>query len=199
MSSFICFKGERQMDKLFLDSNIIIDYCWGKYFSDDNKHQGYGFRVFQIGLDGKYSILISNFNLIEVFEHFRDYFKLNRIIKSGFSHREFIRERSKISITEEEEDQIDTMLTEIEEDTRLNFIKYAKFGENFISNIIKYVKYEIDFFDAIHLQMAIDNNCDYIITKDGPFRKNSDIMMKRLFGKAVIKTIAPKKAYEQYR
>ena len=91
------------MISAYLDSNILIDYCWETYFKEvEDGKQSVSIKLMEKGFRGEFEIYISTYNIIEVSLHFTNWFLLQKVIKSGFSYQDFRRERSKYDLTTEE-------------------------------------------------------------------------------------------------
>jgi len=161
------------MKKVYVDTNILIDYCWWKYFSESETKKSNSVIAIQKGFDNNsnYEIYISNYTLIEIANHFRDWFLLKKVTSSGFSYKDFSKEKHKFSLSEEELSLIDKITTDLEEHPNINFIKVDNMGKEFLDKVMVYIKNYVDFFDAIHLRIALDTKCTYLLTKDSPFRK----------------------------
>ena len=123
---------------------------------------------------GEYEIFISFYTLLEISQHFTDYYLQQKAIKDGYSFREFPKVRRNYTLTKDEAETI----SELVENLRTNeFLNYIDIGEtvngHFFRIIMRYVQGYVDFLDALHLRTAIDVGCDYFVTKDGELRKRA--------------------------
>lgn len=160
--------------KAYLDTNILIDYCWLAYFAEERTRKSKSYTLVNKGAMGEYEIFISFYTLLEISQHFTDYYLQQKAIKDGYSFREFPKVRRNYTLTKDETETI----SELVENLRTNeFLNYIDIGEtvngHFFRIIMRYVQEYVDFLDALHLRTAIDVGCDYFVTKDGELRKRA--------------------------
>ena len=103
-------KKEKEV-KAYLDTNIFIDYIWSVYFSEEKKKKSTSFTLVNKGSMGEYEIFISFYTLMEIHQHFTDYYLQQNAIRDGFGFRDFHRVRRDYVL---EEDQITTVLELVE-------------------------------------------------------------------------------------
>lgn len=172
---------------VYLDSNIIIDYCWHTYFAESKnnpvKEKKEIVDLIERGKKGEFEIVLSTYVTIEVFEHFRDYYLLDKCLKSGYGYQEFRRYKQKYHMTKSEKDLILGMIEGIEDDKDITFVKIKAFNnaevEEYHYPIIYLITEYIDFKDALHVQTAIDVDCDYFVTKDSDLRNRIQNLINR--------------------
>jgi len=158
--------------KAYLDTNILIEYCWLAFFAEERRRKSASYTLVNKGAMGEYEIFISFYTLLEISQHFTDYYLQQKAIKDGYSFREFLKVRQNYTLTEDETRTV----SELVENLRTNkFLNYIDIGEtvkgDFFRIIMEYVRGYVDFLDALHLRTAIDVGCDYFVTKDGELRK----------------------------
>jgi hypothetical protein len=91
----------------YLDSNILIAYFWSHYFGSDSR-QTNEIELVEKAFSKEYEIALSTFSMVELYEHFRDYYLLDKTIKRGYGFREFSRVRHDhdLSLTSSEEERL---------------------------------------------------------------------------------------------
>lgn len=99
--------------KAYLDSNILISYFWSHYFGHD-KPQDTNWKLINRAINGEYDVCASTFSTIEIFEHFRDYFLLTKVIKQGHGYREFKRWRGNHVLHKKQKQKIYGFLDDFE-------------------------------------------------------------------------------------
>ena len=156
--------------KAYLDTNILIEYIWITSFATEERKTS-AYTLVNRGARGEYEIYISYYTIVEVSQHFIDYFLQQKAIKRGFSFREFPRVRRNFTLTEEEIRTISDIVEILRTNVYLNYIHPVEIEGEFFRILMEYVRGCIDFMDALHLRTAIDVGCDYFVTKDGELRK----------------------------
>lgn len=180
--------------KCYLDTNIFIEYLWRYFFSENASKNTASCRLIQSGAEGKFEIYFSEFTVMEITQHFIDYFLMQKVISDGYSFREFSKMKKKYEITEDESLTINQLTDRLINNQYLNYIVMgsSKNEEKFLMTIIPYVKHYIDFMDAIHIRMAIAADCDYFVTEDSELRiRIQKLLSKKLLEKP-IKITTPK-------
>jgi len=94
-------KEERQpVTKAYLDTNILISYIWSEFYQKTDRKKPESHSLINLGAQGKYEIYISEYNLMEIQEHFSDYYLQQNAIKDGFGFREFSSVRRGYTLTD---------------------------------------------------------------------------------------------------
>jgi len=158
--------------KAYLDTNILIEYCWIAFFSE-KKRKSTAYSLVEKGSRGEYEIYISFYTLMEIWQHFSDYYLQQRAIRDGFSYRQFSQVRQDYELTKEELNTVSELVQNLRKSEYLNYIEpYTKdMGDKFFNVIMEYVRGYVDFYDALHIRTAIDVECKYFVTKDSELRK----------------------------
>lgn len=165
----------------YLDSNVVIEFCWDEFITRDAvpiKKTSY--RLFENAAAGEFEATISEFTILEVSQHFANYFLLLKLLKSGYSYNEFKRERKLFSLEESEVKDIAEISEFLRNNGGLNFIEIEKLEGIFFKEILqKYTKSCVEIMDALHVETAIQAECTHFITKDGELRKRLDEMKQQ--------------------
>lgn len=124
------------------------------------------------GLEKKnYLVIFSQFIVAEISYHLSDWFLLQKVIKSGFSYREFRSQKKYFSLDDAEKDKIDFIVQNISEKEFVNALPIKELSIENLVLLSKLMNNQIEFCDAIHLITAKNEKCDYFVTKDGDIRK----------------------------
>jgi predicted nucleic acid-binding protein len=158
--------------RAYLDTNIIVSYLWNSFYEGRGK-KSVSYRLVNQGGMGKFEIYISFYTLMEIHEHFTDYYLQQNSIKDGFGFREFPKERRNYVLDNEQLSTVASMLKTFRASPYLNYIEPETMTEGFFKEVMKYVEGYMDFVDALHLRTAIDTECDYFVTNDGELRKRA--------------------------
>ena len=173
--------------KAYIDTNILIDYCWAKFFSEGKSRKSKSVLLVNKGAMGLFDMHISFYTLMELSNHFTQYFLEQKAIKSGYSYPESFRQRAKFELDELERKTISELVEELRNSKYLTYIDVEKMQEKFFPVIKQYLDGYIEFADAYHLRTAIEVNCDYIVTKDSGFRKRVQALINKRTIKEPIK------------
>jgi len=165
--------------KAYLDTNILVDYVWSAFFSEEKEKKSPSYTLINKGSMGEYEIFISFYTLMEIHQHFTDYYLQQNAIKDGFGFREFSRVRRNYVLEENQLKTVSELVENLRENEYLNYIEPEMMTEGFFKTIIGYVRGYMDFLDAIHLRTAIDTKCDYFLTKDGELRKRAQDLIDK--------------------
>ncbi len=154
---------------------------------------------------GKFEIFLSEYNLMEIYEHFRDYYLQQNAISDGFGYREFSKVRCNYMLSEEQRSSVAELIEKIRNSPFVNYIEPEGMTEGFFKVVMGYVKGYMDFIDAAHLRTAIDTKCAYFITNDHELRVRAQQLLSshtiaeeiKLCGTtAFLKIISPKGSTE---
>jgi len=159
--------------KAYLDTNILIDYVYSAFFSEEKEKKSKSFTLVNKGSMGEYEIFISFYTLVEIHQHFTDFFLQRNAIRDGFGFRDFHRVRRNYVLTEDQIKTVSELVEILRENEYLNYINPETMTEDFFNIVMDYVRGYVDIIDAIHLRTAIDTKCDYFVTKDGELRKRA--------------------------
>lgn len=152
---------------------MLIDYSWVAFFSEKEEKKSKSYTLVNKGSMGEYEIFISFYTLMEVHEHFSDFFLQQNAIKGGFSFREFPKVRRNYELREHQLIELSELVENFRTNEYLNYIQPETMTEGFFKTVMEYVRGYIDFIDALHLRTAIDVGCDFFVTKDGELRKRA--------------------------
>jgi len=99
----------------YLDSNILIAYFWSHYYGSDSR-QTNEIDLIERAFSKRYEIALTTFSMVELYEHFHDYYLLDKTIKRGYSFREFSRVRHDpdMALTASEEGRINRIFDDFE-------------------------------------------------------------------------------------
>ena len=125
------------------------------------------------GSMGEFEIFISFYTIMELHEHMSDFFLQQNIMKSGFSYREFSKNKKDFVLDEHQLTLVSELVENFRDNQYLNYIVPEIMTDRFFNEVMKYVRGYIEFVDALHLRTAIDTSCEYFVTKDGPLRKRA--------------------------
>lgn len=157
----------------YLDSNVVIDFCWDIRFGENKHSRKNVYKLFEMGAGGDFEGYVSTFTFIEINLHFTEYYFLQKHISEGFGFRELSRERRKYRLKEEEKKEIKEMIKWLRNDMGLNIIDVKEITASSLKYVQKYIDNGMGFIDALHLQVALETGCNYLVTKDGDFRKRT--------------------------
>jgi len=163
--------------KAYLDTNILIGYVWDAFFSESGHKKSPSYTLVNEGSMGKFEIFISFYTLMEIHQHFTDFYLQQNAIKDGFSFREFPKVRRNYVLDNTQIETISELIENLRTNKYLNYIEPETMTEGFFKIVMEYVRGYLDFLDAIHLRTAIDTKCDYFLTKDGELRKRAQKLM----------------------
>ena len=159
--------------KAYIDTNVLISYLWNEFYQEERGKKSISYSLVNKGAMGKFEIYISFYTLMEVHEHFSDYYLQQNVIKDGFGFREFPKERRNYVMDSEQLISVSKMIEILRTSPYLNYIEPETMTDNFLKLVMEYVKGYVDFVDALHLRTAIDIKCDYFVTNDGELRKRA--------------------------
>jgi len=162
------------MQKVFLDSCIWISYIWQTYFTEKAKKENSSTITTKKIIENKnFQIILSPFLISEISSHFRDWYNLEKAIKDGYSYREFNRVKKDYELTKEEMLKVDDVIIKIGSIENVNILLPEDIKRDEINTIFNYeIMYQFDFYDALHVFVALKNKCKYFITADAPLRKS---------------------------
>lgn len=159
------------MNKCYLDTNIFIEYLLRQLKNKNNNTDCC--KIINKGINGDFNIYLSDYTLIEIAEHFTDYYLTLKCLEDGYGHREYRNHRKDYSLDDNETEIITSMIEALRTNTHISYIETEEIKGDYYKVIMSYVKEYIDFIDALHLRTAIDVNCDYFVTRDGELRKRA--------------------------
>ena len=165
-----------------MDTNILIEYIWRTYYPKTEVGTTPACQLIERGVEVNYEMYISYYTLMEISQHFTDYYLEQKAIRNGFSYREFPRMRGDFTLSEDETEAISELIEILRKNEFLNYIDVGEIKGDLFKIIMRYVQGYLDFIDALHVRTAIDVGCEYFVTKDGELRKR----VQRLIEKKVI-------------
>ena len=173
--------------KAYIDTDIIINYCWVTFFSEPKNRASKSVLLVNKGAMGLFDMHISFYTLMELSNHFTQYFLEQKAIKSGYSYPESFRQRSKFELDELERKTVSELVENLRNNPYLTYIDVEKIQDKFFPIIKQYLDGYIEFVDAYHLRTAIEVGCDYLVTKDSGFRRRAQALISKGIIKEPIK------------
>jgi predicted nucleic acid-binding protein len=122
---------------------------------------------------------VSVFCIMELYEHFRDWFLLQRVIGDGFGYREFRRERKNHRLSKKETTILESLVEEFRDNPNIYFIEFESVPSDFFSRVAILQKNGFDCMDAFHLLTAMDVGVTHFVTKDGEVRSRFDKVTRK--------------------
>jgi len=165
--------------KAYIDTNILIDYCWATFFSEKSSRKSKSVLLVNKGAMGLFDMHISFYTLMELANHFTQYFLEQKAIKSGYSYPESFRQRNRFELDELERKTISELVEKLRNSGYLTYIDVEKIQDKLFPVIKQYIDGYVEFIDAYHLRTAIEVGCNCIVTKDSGFRKRVQALIKK--------------------
>jgi predicted nucleic acid-binding protein len=165
--------------RAYLDTNVLIEYAWERTPSAPTSRPRLASNVMELGLDGGFDIYVSVFCIMELYEHFRDWFLLQRVIGDGFGYREFRRERKNHRLSKKETTILESLVEEFRDNPNIYFIEFESVPSDFFSRVAILQKNGFDCMDAFHLLTAMDVGVTHFVTKDGEVRSRFDKVTRK--------------------
>lgn len=169
----------RASKRAYLDTNVLIENVWERLALEPTTRRSSATRLVELGQDGGFEIVISTFCITELYEHFRDWFLLQKVIGSGFGYREFRRERKRHRLSEGEVKILDVLVSDFQDDPDIYFVEFDKVPQHFFPRVGILQRNGIDAMDAFHILSALDVEATHFVTKDGEVRSRFDTATKR--------------------
>ncbi len=160
--------------RAYLDTNVLVEYAWERTPSAPSSNKKRASRLIELGLKGNYDIYISTFCIMELYEHFRDWYLMKKVIADGFGYREFRRERKRHKLTKNEVEILGSLIAEFRDNPNIFFIEFDSLHDDFFSRVTILQKNGLDCLDAFHLLTALDVGATHFVTKDGEVRSRFD-------------------------
>ena len=121
--------------RAYLDTNVLIEHAWERHVDAPSPKRNIASELIELGLDGRYEIYISTFCVMELYEHFRDWYLMQKVIANGFGFREFRRERKRYKLSASEALVMDRLVAELRDNPDIFFVEFDKVPEHFFSRI----------------------------------------------------------------
>lgn len=169
----------REVRRAYLDTNVLIEHAWGLHVGAPSTMKNIASRLIELGLDGEFKIYISTFCVMELYEHFRDWYLMQKVIENGFGYREFRRERKRYKLSESEALVLDRLVAELRDNPDIYFVEFDKVPRHFFSRVSVLQRNGIDCMDAFHILTALDIEATHFVTKDGEVRSRFDTATRR--------------------
>ncbi len=164
----------RVAKRAYLDTNVLIENAWGRLADAPSSKKNIASELIKLGLDGRFEISISTFCIMELFEHFRDWFLMKKVIRGGFGYREFRRERKRYKLTIGEGLVLEGLVADFRDDPDIFFVEFDRVPDNFFTRVNILQRNGIDCMDAFHIITALDVGATRFVTKDGEVRSRFD-------------------------
>ena len=163
------------MKNIYLDSCIWINYVWQTQFSDKPKRKNPATKLIEkLANSEHYQLTLTPYLISEISTHFRDNYILQKVMRDGFSYRDFNREKKNYELDKEEIEKINQIIIYIGGLESVNVLLPEDIKKEALEEILDLeTTYYFDFYDAIHFQTAKDKKCEYFITTDGPLRTSA--------------------------
>ena len=169
----------KKRKRAYLDTNVLVEYAWERTPSPPASHKKLATRLIELGMDGTFDIYISTFCIMELFEHFRDWYLMKKVIEDGFGYREFRSERRNHRLTKEDIDKLEALISDFKDKPNIYYVDFDTVPEDFHSRVTILQKNGFDCLDAFHLLIALDIGATHFITKDGEVRARFDKATRR--------------------
>ncbi len=167
--------------KLYFDTNVWINYLWGTR-TKQAKLKGKTKKLFECVENKNLDVVFSVFASSEISAHFRDWYILQKIIKKGFGYRELSnlkRQKEYNKITDKQKATIEKYIKKIASIKWVETVQIKKIEGNALELFETLtIGYHLDFADAFHLIIAMEENCSMLITDDGSLRENGKEFIK---------------------
>ena len=169
----------RVTKRAYLDTNVLIEYAWERLIKEPPSRRTIANKLIGLGLDGEFEIAISTFCIMELYEHFRDWFLMQKVIEDGFGYREFRRERRNHKLSMKEVAILESLMADFTDDPNISFIEFESVPDDFSSRVTILQKNGLDCLDAFHILIALDVRATHFVTKDGEIRARFDNATKK--------------------
>ncbi len=169
----------RAPKRAYLDTKVLIENAWERLAFEPTSRRSGASKIVELGQDGRFEIVISTFCIMELYEHFRDWFLLQKVIGSGFGYREFRRERKRHRLSQREVMVLDVLVSDFRDDPDIYFVEFEKVPRHFFPRVSILQRNGIDGIDAFHILSALDIEATHFVTKDGEVRSRFDRATKR--------------------
>ncbi|NOQ54899.1 MAG: PIN domain-containing protein [Thermoplasmata archaeon] len=160
----------KRSKKAYLDSNVLIEYAWERSTETPSTRKKKAGKLIELGIEGKFDIYVSTFGIMELYEHFRDWYLMQNVIRDGFGYREFRRERKNHKLTNKEAKKLEELVARFRDDPNIYHVEFDKVPEDFFPRVIVLLKNGIECMDAFHLLTALDIGVTHFVTEDGEVR-----------------------------
>ncbi len=155
---------------IFLDTHLWIDYAWYNYMEKVKGSKRTAVKLIEKLENSTFFVIFSQFSIIEISNHFADWFLLKKVIKSGFSYREFKVQRKNYSLTQKEKNKIDEIIENIGSKNFVDTVTIKALKSEDLDFIFTLVNNQIEFFDALHIFTASKYDVKYFVTSDTELR-----------------------------
>lgn len=144
-------------------------------------------------------VILSPFLIVEISNHFADWYLLNKVIKSGHGYREFASEKKNHSLNEDEKDMLNGIIQKISSKTFVNTITINEIKKPNLDLLFTLVNNQVDFFDALHIMTADSAECKYFITKDNELRIRTQPLISNGLVSKELKLISPNSFIKSFK
>ena len=157
--------------EVYFDSNIWIDYSWG-IVNDTGRRKKYVDDLVNAIEAKRIKVISSLFLNTEISAHFRDWLLLRKIIRDGYSYREFARLKKQYGLDERERREIDGIIQNIASLSWVRFVELEELNRSSLNVFeVLTLDYLLDSIDALHNIIAANEECRFLITKDEDMRE----------------------------
>lgn len=120
-------------------------------------------------------VILNSLLIAEISKNLGEWFLLNKVIKKGFSYREFKKRKSEVSLSKSDLEGINDVLLQLTRDLEpnLDVEDTASISVEEMDQILRMqYEYGFDIFDAMHVHSAIASDGDLFITSDEELRSS---------------------------
>ena len=144
-------------------------------------------------------VILSPFLIVEISNHFADWYLLNRVIKSGHGYREFASEKKNHSLNDVEKNMLNGIIQKISSKAFVNTITINEIKKPNLDILFTLVNNQVDFFDALHIMTADSADCKYFITKDKELRMRTQPLISSGLISKELKLITPNNFIKSFK
>ena len=179
------------MKIVLLDTCVWLDYIWQKKAKNSNPAKESKKVIDRLNGDNNYQIILSPFLIREISSHYKDWFVLQKVVEDGFSFNDFKQVKHKYNWEEDEKKEVDDIIIKIGCIKKVKVLITSDLNVKKIERILLFEgEYNFDIYDALHFNTAIQEKCDYFVTKDGKLRQSADSYNQK--NKTKINCLPPK-------
>ena len=172
--------------KLYLDSNVWINYLWvekvvslPKRFAKNNGRRERDYKIVSWLLNKKkFKIISSLFNDTEISGYFRDYLRFIKGLSLGFDYTNSHKYKKLFSLSEKEKKEITSYFKYISNQDSVEITEPQLDEKSLIFFRMATCDYYLDYMDAFNLISALIDGCEYLITEDKEFKRKGNKLLR---------------------